>query len=301
MLDQQYAPTSVTFLISFLFSGKPVSHTASVRRIANETTDKGNCPQPGVATPHVNSDEKHVSSDAVVVHTEEEEKILNDIRNSIVPVPVPASVKRILGKRTTSQGKRGAKGDGLTYTLNTVPSRLFRPISSSGMVFRVPQEVLVTTWLSSSNSAASFAAQYFTVSSLDQISHLTALFDQYRIVLVECWLCPQQDESLSYDVNLATVIDYDDVSGITYAQALDYVNVVSTNGLVAHYRKFVPHCAIAAYSGTYTSNMNVASPWIDAVSTSVQHYGLKAITTQSTQVLSYDLTYRLTTEWRNVR
>ncbi len=289
-------------MISFLFSGKPVSHTASVRRIANETTDKGNCPQPGVATPHVNSDEKHVSSDAVVVHTEEEEKILNDIRNSIVPVPVPASVKRLLGKRTPSQGKRGAKGDGTTYTLNTVPARLFRPISSSNMVFRVPQEVLITSWLSSSNSAAVFASQYFTVSALDQITHLTAIFDQYRIVLVEIWLCPQQDESLSYDVNLASVIDYDDATALTtYASALDYVNVVSTNGLVAHYRKFVPHCSLAAYSGSFTSNANVAAPWIDAVSTSVQHYGFKVALSQSTQVLSYDMTYRLTTEWRNVR
>ncbi len=115
-------------MTSFFFPGKAASHTASVRRIANDATDLGHNPQLAIAEKHVNNDEKHVSSEPVVVHTQEEEKLLNDIRNSTAVIPVPASAKRLMGKRTVSQGKRGAKGDGSVYTLFDVPTRLFKPV-----------------------------------------------------------------------------------------------------------------------------------------------------------------------------
>jgi hypothetical protein len=289
--------------ISFFLTGKSTLPTASVSRVANGVTERGCAPQPEVAKPHVNNDEKHVSSEPVVVLSAEDEKLLSDIHDSTVLITVSAAAKRLMGKRTGSQRKRGAKGDGVVYTLQDVPARLFKPISSANMIFRVPQEVFTAAYTGTSTSLAIFTALAFTVNALDQISHLTALFDQYRIVLVEVWLCPQNSQStVNFNGNLATVVDYDDANALTtYAQALDYVNVVSTNALIAHYRKFVPHVAVAAYSGAFTSFMNVTSPWIDAASPSVAHYGFKTATTQSSNVLNYDLTYRLTTEWRNVR
>lgn len=279
-------------------------HTASVRRIANEPTEHGNAPLPESAKPHVNSEAKHVPSDAVIVLSQEDEKLLNDIQSTPVVLPVSAAAKRLMGKRTGSQRMRGAKGDGIVFSVQNIPARLFRPVQSSNTAVKIVQELLTESFVTSSNAAQVFAGANFIVNSLDQISHLVALFDQYRIALVELWLVPKNPQigaSAPTD-NLATVIDYDDSSPLTtYAQALDYVNVVSTSALMAHYRKFVPHVAVAAYSGAFTSFMNETAPWIDAASPSVQHYGFKVALTQSTSVCSFDLTVRLHTEWRNIR
>jgi hypothetical protein len=289
--------------ISFFLTGKSALPTASVIRVAKGATEQGYAPLLEVAKPHVNNDEKHVSSVPVIVLSAEDEKLIDDVRDSTVMISVPAAVKRLMGKKTGSQRKRGAKGDGVVYTIQNIPSALFKPIMSANSVFRVTQEVFSSGYTGSSVTVPVFTGLAFVVNSLDQISHLTALFDQYRIVLVEVWLCPQNAQAtVNFNGNLATVIDYDDDSALsTVASALDYVNVVSTNALFAHYRKFVPHVAVAAYSGAFTSFMNVTAPWIDAASPSVKHYGFKSALSASSNVLNYDLTYRLTTEWRNVR
>jgi len=223
------------------------------------------------------------------------------VQDSSVVVPVSAAIKRLMGKKTASMKMKGTKGDGVVFALQSIPSRLFKPAGGSNVVVKVPQEVLSMAFLTSSVTVPVFASISFTVNSLDQISHLTALWDQYRITLIEAWLVPNNNTAI-VGGNVASVIDYDDANNLTtYAQALDYVNVVSANGDLAHYRCFKPHCAVAAYSGSFTSFLNVESPWIDAASPSVQHYGLKFATPTTTAAIVYDLTYRLHTEWRNIR
>jgi hypothetical protein len=243
-------------------------------------------------------DEKKTSSSSSATVEE-----LAACKSSVVPVLVPASVKRLMGKRTASQGKKASsKRDGRVYTLQNVPARMFRPVSrGSGAIFRITQETLTGSALTTSNVSNTFAAFNFTVASLDQISSLTALFDQYRIVQIEVWICPQA--TVVGPSQLASVIDYDDSSNLsTFAQALDYVNVVSCSGDFAQYRTWRPHVAMAAYSGAFSSFANVTSPWIDAVSTGVQHYGLKlAASTAPTNTTTFDITTRLHTQWRNVR
>jgi len=197
---------------------------------------------------------------------------------------------------------KGRKGDGLVFTLSEVPARLFRPISTAQAIFRITQEYISQAFFTSSTSVQTFNNFAATVNLLDQISHLTAIFDQYRIPMLEIWLVPQRATTNTCGSNVASVIDYDDNTNLTtYAQALDYVNCVSTEGRFAHYRKFVPHCAVAIYSGAFTSYENVTAPWIDAASTGVLHYGIKVASTQASAVTVYDLTVRLHTEWRNVR
>lgn len=226
---------------------------------------------------------------------------MDDVKNTEFAVPVSAAVKRLMGKKTGSMKKRGAKGDGVVFALQSIPPRLFRPAGGSNVVVKIPQEVLVMAFFTSSVTVPVFGAMSFNVNALDQIAHLVALWDQYRITLVELWLVPNNNTSI-VGGNIATVIDYDDANNLTtYAQALDYVNVVSANGDLAHYRCFKPHCAVAAYSGAFTSFMNVESPWIDAASPSVQHYGFKVASPTTTAAIVYDLTYRLHTEWRNIR
>jgi len=217
------------------------------------------------------------------------------------------SLKRSMGKRTTSQGKKGSKGDGLVFTLATMPPRMFRPVQLSSATYKIAQETTVVSYFASSASIPTFMSTYFTIAILDQVSTLAALFDQYRINEVEVWLVPQSEfmptsAAGASGNQLATVIDYDDAAALTtFGQAMDYVNCVLSPGSCAHYRRFKPHAAVAAYSGTFASYANVTSPWIDAVSTGVQHYGLKVASTTGIVVRTYDLYIRLQTEWRNLR
>jgi len=292
-------------LSSFWSSGS--SHTAGVRRTANdEKAQAHETSQPKSEEKQLNKSAMTVTDKCVVILTETEEKLLDDISKASVGVPVPASLKRLLGKRTSSQRLKGARGDGQVFTNVTIPTRLFKPVMSSSATFRIVQENLTQAFTASSTSAAVFGATYYVVNSLDQISALTALFDQYRITMIEVWFLPASSNTSEVasgtvvsNGHVATVIDYDDATALTaFTQALDYVNVVSTPVGVAHYRKFVPHATIAAGTGT----MNVTSPWCDSASPSIQHFGLKYAFTQAIDLaMEYDYLYRMHTEWRNIR
>jgi len=259
---------------------------------------------PAIAVPKSKDEVKTSSgvSSASATLPVADQAAIDDVKSTTVSIPVSAAVKRAMGKKTSSQKKRGAKGDGLVFTIDSLPARIFKPIGNSNQIFTVPQEVFLRSWLTTSNAVSTFAGLAFTVGSLDQIGSLTALFDQYRIALVECWINPQLGPIQTPGNEFASVIDYDDNTALTtFPQALDYVNCVASNGSCAHFRKFVPHAAVAMYSGTFTSFGNETAPWCDAASTGIQHYGLKVASTLGATAITYDLMYRLTTQWRNTR
>jgi len=160
--------------------------------------------------------------------------------------------------------------------------------------------------ITSNIATAVFAAFAFVASAIDQISSLTAVFDQYRIDELEVWFWPkiQPGTGTISDPGLfATAVDYDDATALsTYNQALDYQNVLVSDGRQGHYHRFKPHAAIAAYSGAFTSFANQASPWIDAASTGVQHYGVKGVwTATDTTGYTYAVQARFHMSFRNVR
>jgi len=100
---------------------------------------------------------------------------------------------------------------------------------------------------------------------------------------------------------MTSVIDYDDALGVAQAGLLEYQNALSAPGTNGHYRVFVPHCAIAAYGGTFSQFSNVPAPWIDCASTGVLHYGFKSTCSVTSVALTWDLTWRIKVEFRNVR
>jgi hypothetical protein len=157
---------------------------------------------------------------------------------------------------------------------------------------------------SSSSSLNQFLSYTFSFGAIDQSASLANVFDQYRITEVEFWLMPRILGVLttSYGGILSTVIDLDDSTVLTQPnQAGDYSSCVTTESSQGHYRRFVPHAAIAAYSGAFSSFANQPSPWCDTSSPSVVHYGIKAtLTVHSTQVI-YDINTRLHLEFRSVR
>jgi len=133
---------------------------------------------------------------------------------------------------------------------------------------------------------------------------LGQIFDQYRIDEIEEWIFPSLigNTTQAFSGLLATVVDYDDATVLsTYAQAEDYTNCVHGPASEGHYRRFQPHVAIAAYSGTFTSFSNVVAPWIDLASPSVQHYGLKAAVQPSGVAMGYSTVTRIHVSFRNVR
>jgi len=220
------------------------------------------------------------------------------------------AVKQAKGThRKGGKGKHGSSRDGTRQAADgrnwsmiiqarpatTLPQRV------QNIPFNITQEANAGTLVTTSTSTPSFGSLYFTVAGLDQISSLTAVFDQYRINMVEAWILPFFGTSNGY-TSYSSVIDYDDASNLTtYAQALDYTNVVETQISNGHYRKFVPHVAVAAFSGTFTSYENVTAPWIDCSSTAVQHYGLKIASPATSVSSTITATYRLHVSFRNVR
>jgi len=170
----------------------------------------------------------------------------------------------------------------------------------SEKTYTVTQEVDLGVIHITSGSAPTFSTEFFVASSLDQVATFTALFDQYRVNWIELWVEPLQTSNVV--TNLASVIDYDDATNLaTYAQALDYNNVVVAPLTNGHHRVFTPHVAVAMYSGAFTSFGNEISPWIDAASTGVQHYGVKLAAETSTGTYSIHGRFRVNVSWRNCR
>lgn len=192
-------------------------------------------------------------------------------------------------------------GDGQTFTLDTpLPKSMWCPESRP---FRVVQTTSQQGFLTTSNSNPTFGSIAVGLVNFNQASTFTAMFDQYRIDAIEVWITPQ----ISADISMATgflcsVIDLDDDTNLTsVAAAQEYSSCVTTPAKTGHYRHFIPHVAMAAYSGAFTSFANVASPWIDAGSPSVVHYGVKvACNTSLAATYSYDTIVKAHFTFRNV-
>jgi len=81
----------------------------------------------------------------------------------------------------------------------------------------------------------------------------------------------------------------------------EYPGVVKTEAVKQHVHTFVPSVAAAAYSGAFTSYMNVVAPWIESSSSSVQHYGVKYALTISPATFAYDVTARVHFQFKTVK
>lgn len=143
-----------------------------------------------------------------------------------------------------------------------------------------------------------------------QLAALQGVFDQYKIEEVEVWCEAQSQGGSATPISqiggkLYSVIDYDDAANLAnVASALNYSNCIVTSFNQGHYRKWKPHIAMAAYSGsTFTSYANFKPQWIDIASASVQHYGCKFITDLSTSTsnVSWDIRVRIRVACRNIR
>jgi len=240
--------------------------------------------------------------------TDEKAALVSEIQlisGATAVVPVSAAVRRAMGRRTSSMSMKGGKLDRL-YNLTGTAAPFYKMPKVDNAPYRITQMAWTSAWLVANTVTVDQAVKNFQFSDLDQYTSLAAVFDQYRILKVECWIEPRvttvTQAAATNLGQMASVIDYDDSATLTnFASYLDYQNVFVGGGADGHYRCFSPHAAIAAYSGTFASFANEASPWIDAASPNVQHYGLKACTTVADAAYVYDLRVRYHLELRNVR
>jgi len=122
---------------------------------------------------------------------------------------------------------------------------------------------------------------------------------------MECLLFPgSAGGALSSTVfgRVHTVVDYDDSSSITPAQALDYSNCIISGPGDTQVRSFRPHLATAAYAGgVFTSFANQQDCWLDCSSSGVVHYGLKVAVSPTSVAVTFDSAVRVWFQFRNSR
>lgn len=176
--------------------------------------------------------------------------------------------------------------------------------SLSNHAYPVIQTTATPVTITSSTLATTYGNVNFILNLLDQYTSFTAVFDQYRFRMVEVVFRPRVIP-VSAATNtglLATVIDFDDSTNLaSFAQAEDYENVMVGKGDESQRRTLIPHAALAAYSGVFTSFANVQNQWLDAASAGVIHYGIKTAWTATDVAYTTDITVRYWIEFRNVR
>jgi len=219
--------------------------------------------------------------------------------------------------RTGGKGRgRGSKtmaGDGTTFSLTaqTIPHMKYK--FPDNKPYRYVQTFESLAVLTQSNTGFTQVAQYWNSTLINQFSSFAAIYDQYQVELCEIWILPRHTNPLSVSSTgnvglLYSVIDYDDASGTpnTSIGFEQYSNCVVSPSYEGHYRKLIPHVAVANYAGSFTGYSNVPANkiWIDCATTSTQFYGVKVgvsacDATSDEQV--YDFILRTHVAFRNVR
>jgi hypothetical protein len=146
--------------------------------------------------------------------------------------------------------------------------------------------------------ADTFASYNFQLNDMLNVSELTSLYDQYKILLVEVHFRPGVTQSTSNSTGqLAVAIDYDDnVVPTASSQVLQYGDLVH-----ADFRKTVsvrlkPRPAISGTTGAaFVAPRNI---WLDCGYPTVPHFGLK-IFARSTVDNSYTVAARYSLVFRH--
>jgi hypothetical protein len=168
--------------------------------------------------------------------------------------------------------------------------------------FSTVETIPTANFLTNSAAVPTFASTYFTMSQLDNQSSYSAVFDQYRIDLIEVLIEPQISEVLTAATDVGSfisVVDIDDANVPTvYLELGGYTNSIQTKSTQSHYHCFKPSVAVAVYSGAFTSFAASTSLWLDCASNTVQHYGIKMACSTAAQIQTFALSAKIHVSWR---
>lgn len=154
---------------------------------------------------------------------------------------------------------------------------------------------------STSATVPTYGSSSFNMGQFNGTAEYLGLFDQYRFNYLEAWLEPAAVIVNNVQSGLiVSAVDLDDANTPTTVQQVeDKPSSIVTTGNAAHYHRWIPHIAVAAYSGAFTAFSNAESQWIDSASNTVQHYGIKYCSSAATTaVYSYNLSIRANVSFR---
>jgi len=106
----------------------------------------------------------------------------------------------------------------------------------------------------------------------------SGFFDRYRIEAIRFSIVPRNNAVglVSGLSDLFFVIDYDDSNALTStAQAMQNGTCIKLAPGESATRTFSPRVAVATYNGSFGGFANQKAQWLDAASTTIQHYGVK--------------------------
>jgi len=226
-----------------------------------------------------------------------------------------AASSAVRARRPGPRHSRKGRSPGFEFTRAGIPSAISEAVRQpifplartlNDQTYNIIQSAAAPVTVTSSSVAATFGTVNFILNLIDQVTQLTSIFDQYRIRMVEVAFHPRVSVSaptVAANTGLfTTVIDVDDSAVLTtIGQAQDYSSAVTGRGIDSQRRTLVPHAAIAAYSGAFTSFANERSPWLDAASPGVIHYGMKTAWSITDVAYTIDISVRYWLEFRNVR
>ncbi len=162
------------------------------------------------------------------------------------------------------------------------------PLALSKVVCRRVQDY---GQIASSSSAPTFVGIVFSLVNVQNYNELTVLYDQYQIEEVcmifkpiNKYLAPS-GASAQNPTFMVHAIDFDDATAPTTLGEMWEKSLVDIHYYYDEWKvQFKPRAAQALYntSATFSGYAQNVSPWIDCASSSVEHYGFKAVIPQST-------------------
>jgi hypothetical protein len=161
----------------------------------------------------------------------------------------------------------------------------------------------------SSVGANVYGAYSFQANDLTEISSFAALYDQYRFDWIEIQLFPlnQLPTATAGTVQAPTAyiaIDYDDDTAPTsVAQVLDYENVNFMQCGQKFNCRFKPHVNLAMITATPTTQSagSTDNQWIDVSTLNIKHFGVKYALPSFNMCSSWQVLFRYTMSFKNMR
>jgi hypothetical protein len=180
---------------------------------------------------------------------------------------------------------------------NAVSSRPQRLLRSVRDTIDVQMQGDVSAFLTTSNAIPTYAVHAFLLSDFYQSAEYTALFDQYKIVEIECWITGS-----SVELNSGSVYSAVDLDDATVPTAVGSVaakqGALAANSTVSHYHRWKPCVAVAAYNGAFAGYAAQPDQWLNCSYPSIQHYGLKMASEAMTSAELYNLSFRAHVQFR---
>lgn len=178
-----------------------------------------------------------------------------------------------------------------TADLSTGISYNCSGVNGESVTVSVPDATLFATGNAGTNNFTYFNyATLIRLADLPDSADFVDLFDQYKITRITLSFKPFAEagslfttaSNNSCSVMHYSVLDHDDATLPTPSNSgvqklREYQTFRESKFLRSWRRTTVPHLALAAFSGAFTSYTNTSPIWLDIAYPSVQHYGFKGL------------------------